>query len=118
MLKETYLANLVRVPVEAKRIRVARPSILAPSKRLLADWKTKKITWPEYALRFRKEMLSNPDAVKYMRAIKELSTKVDVYLCCYEKSPPCHRFILIELINGLTEDQVQSSKIGRAVVNF
>jgi len=118
MLKETYLANLARVPVEAKRIRVARQSILAPSKSLLADWKAKKITWPEYVLRFRKEMLSNPEAVKYMRAIKELATKVDVYLYCYEKQPPCHRFILIELINGLTEDQVQSSKIGRAVVNF
>jgi len=101
MLKETYLANLVRVPVEAKRVRVARPCILAPSKSLLADWKTKKITWSEYEARYIRQILSDPDAVKYMRAIKELATKVDVYLYCYEKKPPCHRFILIELINAL-----------------
>jgi len=101
MLKETYLANLATIPIEAVGIRVARPSILAPAESLLADWKAKRITWAEYELRFRKEMLSNPNAVNYMRAIKELATKVDVYLYCYEKRPPCHRFILIDLIQGL-----------------
>ncbi|MBA7683492.1 hypothetical protein ES703_91861 [subsurface metagenome] len=100
MLKETYLANLARIPTEAKRIMVARPSILAPSKSLLADWKTKKITWSEYEVRYKRQILSNPEAVKYMRAIKELANKVDVYLYCYEKKPPCHRFILIDLIQG------------------
>lgn len=102
MLKETYLANLATIPIEAERVRVARPSILAPSKSLLADWKAKKISWAEYERRYKRQILSNPEAVKYMRAIKELASKVDVYLYCYERQPPCHRFILIELINGLT----------------
>ena len=111
MLKETYLANLATIPIEAERIKVARPSILAPSKQLLRDWKAGNIIWAEYEARFKRQILSNPEAVKYMRSIKKLASKVDVYLYCYEKQPPCHRFILIELINGLTEDQVQSAKI-------
>jgi len=101
MLKETYLANLATIPIEAERVRVARPSILAPSKSLLADWKAWKITWSEYEIRYKRQILSDPEALKYMRVIKELATKVDVYLYCYEKRPPCHRFILIELINAL-----------------
>ena len=101
MLKETYLANLATIPIEAERVRVARPSILAPSKTLLADWKAKKIAWPEYERRYKRQILSDTEALTYMRAIKELATKVDVYLYCYEKKPPCHRFILIELINAL-----------------
>ena len=101
LLKETYLANLAKIPIGAERVRVARPSILAPSKSLLADWKARKISWAEYEMRYKRQILSNTEAVKYMRAIKELSTKVVVYLYCYEKRPPCHRFILIDLIQGL-----------------
>ena len=102
MLKETYLANITKIKFPDLRVRVARPSELAPSKELLADWKDRRINWSEFEARFRKQILSNPEALKLLREIKELATKTDVYLYCYEKHPPCHRFILIDLIRGLT----------------
>ena len=98
MLKETYLANLKNVPAEAVKIRVARPAILSPSKELLNDWKGGKITWNEYETRYKAEILSSQEAVETIKLIKELSEHKDVYLYCYEKNPPCHRFILLELI--------------------
>ena len=102
MLKETYLANITKIKFPDLRVRVARPSELAPSRELLADWKNKRISWSEFEARFRKQILSDPEAVDSMRKIKWLATKTDVYLYCYEKHPPCHRFILIDLIRGLT----------------
>ena len=36
-----------------------------------------------------------------LKRLKELATDNDVYLICYEKNYPCHRFILIDLINVL-----------------
>lgn len=43
----------------------------------------------------------NPAAVEQLRKIKKLAENKDVYLVCYEKKPPCHRFILIEMIREM-----------------
>lgn len=101
MLLETYLANLKNLPARVIKVRVARPSILSPSKELLKDWKASKITWPEYEARFKAEIMARLGAVEKMREIKEVAERQDVYLFCYEKKPPCHRFILLELIAGI-----------------
>ena len=71
---------------------------LAPSSRLFTDWKSKTITWEEYARRFKEEKSSNPEAIKKMREIKQLSEQQDVFLLCNETEYPCHRYILMELI--------------------
>ena len=101
MLKETYLANLRNLPPGALTVRVARPSRLSPSLELLRDWKAGTLTWAEYESRFKAEIMGRPGAVEKMREIKEVSAREDVYLYCYEKTPPCHRFILLELIAGI-----------------
>ena len=98
MLKETYLANLKNVPAGAVMVRVARPAVLSPSKELLEDWKSGKIAWSEYETRYKAEILSSQEAREAIKLIKKLSEYKDVYLYCYEKNPPCHRFILLELI--------------------
>jgi len=71
---------------------------LAPSEELLKDWKEGRIDWVEYERRFRKEM-ENPESRK---RIQELRNRVksgeNVRLICYEKEPPCHRFILKDLV--------------------
>ncbi|GAJ13712.1 unnamed protein product, partial [marine sediment metagenome] len=69
-----------------------------PSKELLKDWKGGKITWSEYETRYKAEIMSNEKAIEKIKLLKELSEYKDVYLYCYEKNPPCHRFILLELI--------------------
>jgi len=73
---------------------------LAPSFKLYREWKNKKLTWEEYERQFRKEKSEDPDAVKKMQEIKQISEKKDVFLLCNETEYPCHRFILVELIHN------------------
>jgi uncharacterized protein YeaO (DUF488 family) len=101
MIKESYISIWNKLPTDAIKVRVARPSILSPSKELLYDYKEGKINWREFEVRSRKEILSNPKAVAELNRLKELSKEKDVYLICYEKNYPCHRFILIDLIKEL-----------------
>lgn len=100
-MKEGYIGKWKKYPKDEVKVRVARPSVLAPSKGLLKDWKEGKIDWTEYERLFRAEILNNPKAVGKLKAIKKLAEEKDVRLICYEKNPPCHRFILIDLINSL-----------------
>ena len=101
MLKEGYIAAWKKYPVDEVKVRVARPSVLGPSKALLEDYKEGKIDWAGYESRFREEMLGNPKAMAKLREIKKLAERKDVRLICYEKNPPCHRFTLIDLIRSL-----------------
>lgn len=97
-LLEGYIAKWNKYPTDEVKIRVARPSPLSPSKNLLKDYKEGKITWPQYTTRFINEILSNPRALMKLDEIKELIKNQDVRLLCYEKNPPCHRFILLDMI--------------------
>jgi uncharacterized protein YeaO (DUF488 family) len=101
MLKEGYIGKWKEYPKDEVKVRVARPSVLGPSEELLKDIKEGKIDWAEYERRFRKEILNNPKAMAKLKEIKKLAEEKDVRLICYEKNPPCHRFILIDLINSL-----------------
>jgi uncharacterized protein YeaO (DUF488 family) len=101
MIKESYISMWNKLPHDVIKVRVARPSVLSASKELLYDYKEGRISWQEFENRFRKEILSNPKAVAELKRLKELSQEKDVYLICYEKSYPCHRFILIDLIKDL-----------------
>lgn len=102
MLKEGYLAKMKTYPKDEIKIVVTRTvkSVLAPSRELLNDYRDGLIDWQGYEGRFRKEMES-PEAIKEMRRIKELTKTRDVRLICYEKNYPCHRFILMDLINSM-----------------
>lgn len=100
MIKESYLGNWREwKQAEGHKEIITRTakSVLAPSKELLDDWKNKKINWDEYSERYKKEIL-NPIAQKRIRELIAMSKKQDVWLICYEKEPPCHRFILMEVI--------------------
>ena len=105
MLKEGYLAKKKTYPKGEIHIVVTATakSILAPSWDLLNDYKDGKVDWDEYVRRFTVEMMTNPEAIQVMRRIKELAKTKDIRLICYEKQYPCHRYILIYLINELIE---------------
>lgn len=121
MLLEGYIAIWKTYPKNEIKISVKRPSILAPSKKLmteflrekkrymngrgLSEWYARKSAWNEvhYESQFRKEILNNPKALVKLREIKELAKTKNVRLMCFEKRPPCHRFILIDMINNLEE---------------
>lgn len=112
---EGYIGNWKNYPKDEVKIRVARPSVLAPSLELLSEfvkakkyWMAKGLTelearkkaWEEigYETRFRREILNNPKAMAKLKEIKDLAKNRNVRLICYEKNPPCHRFILTKLI--------------------
>ena len=104
MLKESYLAVMKSLPEDAVKVVVTRTAghVLSPSKGLLWDYKKGRINWEQYVERFRQEM-NNDICIVEMRKIKEIARVRDVYLVCYENRFPCHRFLLIDMINKLDE---------------
>jgi len=119
VLLEGYIGAWKKYPTDEIKVRVARPSILAPSEALLTEFMTIKrdfmreqgmserearkaaVESISFERRFREQILNNPDALKKLGEIKKLAETKNVRLLCYEKEPPCHRFILIELIKEL-----------------
>lgn len=74
---------------------------LAPSKKLLNEYKTNKKTWNQFIKDFKSELQANKDS---LQAIKDLSFKAksnDVTLLCFEKdNTPCHRHLLKKIIQN------------------
>lgn len=113
-LREAYIAIMGRVegvklvvtryyPRGIARVHFDRwLPVLAPSQKLLQDWRGHRITWEEYAARFRKEILGSAEAVAALRHVVELAEARDVWLICWEKAPPCHRFVLLDLARELS----------------
>lgn len=97
-LREGYIAKWNEYPNDEIKFRVARPSVLGPSLSLLGDYKNGRIGWGEYERRFRQEM-SRTEAKKRITEVREMLREgKNVRLICFEKNPPCHRFILMELV--------------------
>ncbi len=97
-LVEGYIAKWRTYPQDEVKIRVARHSVLGPSKLLLDDWKAGRITWDQYQTRFIEEIEGNPQAQEKLDEILRLAQNQTVRLICYEKGPPCHRFILLDML--------------------
>lgn len=111
MLKESYLANMRNLPESAVKIVVTRTAehVLSPSKGLLWDYKKGRINWDQYVERFKQEM-NNDVCMAAMRKIKWEAKFKDVFLICYEKKYPCHRFLLIDMISRLDEENKKEDK--------
>ena len=109
MIKEGYIAQWKNYSEDEIKIRVARPSILGPSKKLLQDYKENDLSWAEYTTRYIAEILASGRALRQIDDIIELSKNKTVRLICYEKSPPCHRFILMDMIKERGEVDVIDS---------
>lgn len=115
-LREGYIAKWRSYPKDEVKIRVARPHVLSPSKSLLRDFMTIKKDWLKtgmnekdarrnawnavnYEARFRNEINANPQAQEIIDAIIDILNHGDnIRLICYEKEWPCHRFILLDII--------------------
>ena len=117
MLRETYIAAMHQVeglklvvtrhyPRGVARVRFDRwlPA-LAPSRELLTDYRHGLIAWEEYRARFREEILGSAEARAAFRHIIDLARTRDVYLICWEREPPCHRFLLMDLARELSGER-------------
>lgn len=116
MIAEGYFGQIKNYPETDWLICVARkypwfvkrnvmghlPS-LAPSKELLADWKAGNIDWDTYDSRFRLEIGEAGQSISDLAyvGIKHEQGET-VRLMCWEKNPPCHRFILLDMLSEFT----------------
>jgi len=87
---------------------------LGPTEKLLREVQSGKIGWPEFARRYRKELLEPAALDKRNRVIKNhgqkftlrllqaLAQRVPVTLLCHcaEDQPHCHRHILKSMLEG------------------
>lgn len=120
MLKESHVAKLKTLPKDAVKIEVGYPSAFAPSDTLLSEFneiksrlmkkgmaepEARKRGWKQtdFEKRYRKEIESKPEVIDKLKEIKKLAKEKDVYLYCYCGKYPCHRFILIDMIENLKE---------------
>jgi uncharacterized protein YeaO (DUF488 family) len=108
VIRESYLANMRHLPPNALKIVVTATakSPLAPSWGLIKAWnaRPRSLNWQEYQKRYRKEISESPEALKLLQKIKTISQHKDVYLICYEKQFPCHRFILLDMLQKALAD--------------
>jgi uncharacterized protein YeaO (DUF488 family) len=103
MIYTTYLSNLKNLPKGVTTIQVCRRpapgSVLAPSAKLLADYKLGLISWEKYEEQYRLELISSQVAFDYLYQLKSLGMSKDIYLWCYEKDEThCHRTILLDIL--------------------
>ena len=69
--------------------------ILAPSGKLLTDFHKKKVIWPVFEERFRKEVIKGQR--KYLLLFVEMALKRKITILCWEKTPKhCHRRLVAE----------------------
>ena len=74
---------------------------LSPSSKLLSDWKEETISGHMYSWRFKKQMknMVPKNTIELINDEEKWGLDKKTYrLMCWEKNPPCHRFILKELI--------------------
>lgn len=85
---------------------------LAPSEKLLGEWRADSITWAKFSRLYRAEILQNPPLDKgniniknhgqkfTLRLIKKLSSRGPVTVMCHcdEDEQWCHRHLLKKLI--------------------
>jgi uncharacterized protein YeaO (DUF488 family) len=118
MLKESYVAKLKTLPKDAIKIAVGYPSVFSPSETLLREFNemktelmkkgmtetdARKRAWQQtdFENRYRKEIESKPDVIDKLKEIRKLAEKKNIFLYCYCGKKPCHRFVLIDMIEHL-----------------
>ncbi len=121
MLNESYVAKLKTLPEDAIKVEVGYPSIFAPSEDLLSDFnelkwelikkgktvsEARRRAWGQtnFEKRYRKKIMSNPKLIHKLKEIKKLSEKTDVYLYCYCGKQLCPRFILMDIIKKMKDE--------------
>lgn len=75
---------------------------LAPSKKLLNDYKTNKKTWIQFVKSFKTELQESEESLLGLNNLKNKTKSENVTLLCFEKDEtPCHRHLLKKIIQNL-----------------
>jgi len=70
---------------------------LAPSKALLAAFKSGEVGWPEFKRRYRDEMKGQKSLLRTLHWLDARGEAITV-MCSCEATEQCHRYLLKELI--------------------
>lgn len=113
MISTTYRWNINNIPSNFLPIYVTRfppkdntliPVLqdLSPSIELFNDYKTNKIEWNEFVLRYNKEVLHDDnDTLNNLISVVKMGQ--DICLICFEKDNEfCHRRLVAEYIANKT----------------
>lgn len=88
---------------------------IAPSEKLLRDYKSKSIGEKQYSVRYMEEVLECLDAKKVELAFRSMCDALgveDLVLFCYEKPNEfCHRHLFAHWFNENTEYNIAELKI-------
>ena len=106
MIKETHLSAKKRTIPKGDLIfdisgsRKGRRSIspLAPSHLLLEDWDNDRMRWKEYVEKYFLQLYHDQTAGSLLEEIISISMERDVWLVGLEKEYPCHRFLLMQIL--------------------
>ena len=75
---------------------------LAPTRALLHEFKSGKISWTDYKERYIKE-ISNPEAEKEIDRLRNLASESTITIMCVcKEESQCHRSLLKTLINSVS----------------
>jgi uncharacterized protein YeaO (DUF488 family) len=71
---------------------------LAPSRELLADFRSEAINWDEFEQRYLHEMATRPDSIEALAALRQRSANETITVMCSCKDPTrCHRTLVKQL---------------------
>jgi len=76
---------------------------LGPLPDLLQALASRRLSWPAFAMAYLDQLATRPASVQELdtlRALEQSSGKVTLF--CHERLPPCHRFVLLDLLQGGT----------------
>lgn len=91
--------------------------ILAPSRKLVRDYKSRQISWPGYVLKFKEEM-STDEAQGAMWIIAQRAAEKDICLVCFEgpnDGDHCHRFLLMDMIAHIAANNCIDLQVKKSV---
>jgi len=76
---------------------------LGPTTEQLRALDTGRTNWAAFAVAYLDGLRTRPTAMEALAQLRELEkSSGKVTLLCHEPGPPCHRFLLLDYLNGRT----------------
>lgn len=120
-IHETYLSNMERMQklhpgAHFEVITRDKNHVLSPSWKILNEYKrrirgknfteTVCIFNDYFTSKFLNQLINSEKAKDALLILTELATRMDVFLVCYEKDYPCHRYI----IKGVIKERLANER--------
>ena len=72
---------------------------LGPTPDLLQGLEARRLSWLAFADAYRTQLATVPASIEALATLRDLERRSGrVTLFCHERQPPCHRFILLEVV--------------------